>query len=939
MMAAQPKQASTWADLAGNLWGGIKRGVVGMANAPTTLLNAEGDLIQRTINGGAGRQVVPETQLAALPTPEAPTPKDAAGRVAQRVGEFLPGIVAGGVGEGPALAGMARQIAPTIAAGVGSSLAEDAAPEPLKPAASLLGAVAGGGGVAAAQEGALPAATQAARNAAGKLGIGAKQNVGGVSVTDAQLQNAAGQVSQALGPEGAQRLQAGAGTPSLPGYAPERLVPGSMPTTAQVAQTPGAAALEKAHRVAAPEPFLAREQQQNSARLGAVQGMAPADAQPGAVGDLFRQQLAAIEQQGQQATTQAQGAVRQATDTLGGTQPTSAYGDQTRAALQAAQEPVHAATQRLWAAVDPNGTWALPATATRDAAAQQIADISPTAQTDAQETALLQRAAQLPDVVRFSDLGDMRADTNAALMRLSGTPGYQPNVRRLTILKQSIDQSIADALNGRAAQEAQAVAAGQMAPEQTVEAGLQRQVSDWYAARNAAAAAEGRAGGGNGPSAFQNAGGRPSAISGVAGAESQARGQSGVSSGSQSLPGQAQPLEPNFTPEHANAYRAAVNATREEKQTFGQGGVGQVLRPGKQGADYVLQSGAVPAKIFTRGPTEPQEVERFINAVGGPEQAAQIGRETLANELRQTGIIKPDGTIDAGRFATWQARRQATIQQFPGLADQFGSAATAQRMLDDVTAAHQAALKDFQSSAAAKFINADPQKAVASAFGSANPTATFTQLVKQVRGNPDAEAGLKRAVVDYITEKTRSATPAGEGEDFQKAATFRNFIRQNNGALKALFGGQGVQNLDMVAADLRRQAQRVTATAGSDTAANIAAGKKFGLKETGFHATALAVIGEQLGSALSHAVGGDGMLGEVAGAVLGGGGYLLHAMRQSGIATVNDLVREAMLHPSVARELMARTQGGQIGPVAAQRIARALQGTLTANAAQQQEKQ
>ena len=940
MVAANPQQASTWGDLAGNLWGGVKRGIVGMANAPTTLLNAEGALIQRTINSGAGKQVVPETQIAGLPTPQVPEPKDAAGRVAQRVGEFLPGIAAGAIGEGPALAGMAKQVAPAVLGGIGSSLAEDAAPEPLKPAASLLGAVAGGGGAAAVQEAAIPAAARATTNAAGKLGLGAKQNVGGVNVTAPQMQNAAGQVTRALGDEGAQRLQVGAGTPTLPGYTPEQLVPGAEPTTAQVAQTPGAAALEKAHRVATPEPFLAREQQQNSARLASVQGLAPADAQPGAVGDLFRQQLQVIDASGQQAVQQAQGGVQAATGALGGTQPTAAYGEQARTALQAAKEPVHADTQRLWSAVDPDGTWALPAPATKTAAQQLMGEISPTSQTDAQETALLQRAAGLPDVVRFGDLGDMRADINAATRRLSGAPGMEPNVRRLTILKQSVDQSISDALNGRAAQEAQAVAAGQMTPEQTVSANLQRQVNDWYAARNATAAAQ-AAGGNSGGDVLQAPARGSSATSGLPGTASQASGRFGNPSGTQGVSSQAQPLEPNFTSEHADAYGAAVNATRQEKQTFGQGGVGQVLRPGRNGAEYAVEPGAVPGKIFTRGPTEPLEVQRFISAVGGPDQAAQIGRETLANELRQSGIIKPDGTVDAGRFATWQARRQATIQQFPGLSDQFGSAEAAQRTLDDVTATHQAALKEFQNSAAAKFINAEPSKAVASAFSSANPTATFTQLVRQVRGNTDAEAGLKRAVVDYITDKTRSATPAGTGEDFQKAATFRTFIRQNNGALKALFGGQGVQNLDMVAADLRRQAQRTTATAGSDTAANITAARHYGLKESGFHATALAVIGEQMGNVLSHAMGGEGILGQAAGAAIGGGGYLIHAMRQSGIATINDLVREAMLHPNVARELMAKAQNSQIGPVASQRIARALQGTLTANAAQnqQQEKQ
>lgn len=899
--------SSTWGDLGTQLRVGVERGVTGIANA---LIPPNPFSLQRGPAPPIGGLQVPEIE------PNAPAPKDFSGRAARRIGEFVPGAALGG-------GGVVRQGLMTLGGALGSQVAEDAAPDSLKPLAATAGGIIGGG---LAGEGANAAARGAstASEAAGRVGIGPKENIGGVRATQAQIQAASGQVKGALGEEGVQNLQ----------NAPEVLVPGSQPTTAQVAMTPGAATLEKAHRVATPEPFLARQTEQNSARLAQVQGLAPENAQPGAVGQFFQQQLNALDQQGQQAVQQARTGVQQATEALGGTQTTGAYGDQTRAALQAAKDPVHAQTKALWNAVDPDGTWALPAGQARETAGQLIKEISPTAQTDAQESALLQRASQMPDVVKFGDLGDMRADTNAALRRLSGTPGYEPNVRRLTLLKQSIDNSISDALDGRVAQEAQAVAAGQMPANKT----LQQQVQDWYANRNAAAVGSGATGGGT--SFGANPQGGFAASSGVSGAAGQAGVRSRNIAGAPNLPGQSEALEPNLTPEHAAAYRAAVNATREEKQTFGQGGVGQVLRPGRNGEQFAVQSGNVPGKIFTGGPTEPQEVQRFIEAVGGPDKAAQIGRETLTNELRQSGIIGQDGTLDPNKFARWQAKRQATIQQFPGLGDQFTNAETAQRTLDSVTAAHKAALDDFQKSAAAKFINNDPAKAVQQAFSSGNPAATFTQLVRQVRGNADAEAGLKRAVVDYITEKTRSATPANDVEDFQKAATFRNFIRQNNGALKALFGGQGVQNLDMVAADLRRAAQQTTATAGSDTAANIAAAKKTGLAKHAKEASPsiLMLLGEQMGEHLH-----GGMLGMAGGAVMGGIvlpklANVFSSMRQAGIDNINALVREAMLHPQLARELVAKAPTGSSATIA-HRIARAIQTTVLAQPATQQEKQ
>jgi len=932
--AAQGQQkgggSSTWGDLGTQLRVGVERGITGIANAlipPNPFSLSDESRAVKTKSGQTIQVPGIAPPIGGLHVPDiepnAPEPKDFAGRVTRRIGEFVPGAALGG-------GGVVRQGLMTLGGGIGSELAEEAAPDAWKPVAATAGGIIGGG-LAGEGANAVARGAQAVGDQAGQMGFSrpkilggeGQQTIGGVKASPTQVQAAGKQVTSALGDQGVQNLNAGAGT--------EELVPGSQPTTAQVAMTPGAATLEKAHRTATPEPFLARQAEQNSARLGQVQGLAPANAQPGAVGQFFQQQLNALDQQGQQAVQQARTGVQQSTEALGGTQTPGAYGEQARAALQAAKDPVHAQTQALWRAVDPNGTWALPAGQARDTAGQLIKEVSPTAQTDAQESALLQRAAQMPDVVKFGDLGDMRADTNAALRRLSGTPGYEPNVRRLTLLKQSIDNSISDALDGRVAQEAQAVAAGQMPASKT----LQQQVQDWYASRNAAAGSNAQ---GGGTSASANPQGGFAASPGVSGAAGQAGGRSGNVAGAPNLPGQSQPLEPNLAPEHAAAYRAAVNATREEKQTFGQGGVGQVLRPGRNGEDFAVQSGAVPRKIFTGGPTEPQEVQRFIEAVGGPDKAADIGRETLANELRQSSIIGQDGTLDPNKFARWQAKRQATIQQFPGLGDQFANAETAQRTLDDAMATHKAALDDFQKSAAAKFINNDPAKAVQQAFSSGNPAATFTQLVRQVRGNADAEAGLKRAVVDYITEKTRSATPANSTEDFQKVATFRNFIRQNNGALKALFGGQGVQNLDMVAADLRRAATlQQQAIPGSQTTPNSMNVAKHSLIK---HAkegapSIMMLLGEQMGEHLH-----GGLMGMAGGAFIGGVvlpkfAGLISSMRQAGIDNVNTLVREAMLHPQLARELVAKTQASNSATIA-QRLARAIQATVLAQPAQQE---
>lgn len=370
-------------------------------------------------------------------------------------------------------------------------------------------------------------------------------------------------------------------------------------------------------------------------------------------------------------------------------------------------------------------------------------------------------------------------------------------------------------------------------------------------------------------------------------------------------------------------------------QRYHQGGVGDVLKKSDQG--FKVQEGNVPAKIFTGGPTEPAQVAHFIEAIGGPDKAVEIGRNVLANDLRTKGIIKPDGTVDANRLSLWNRNRQATLQQFPGLANHFASVETAQRTLNDVTAAHKAAVDAFNKSAAASFIHDDPLRAVGKAFASSNPTETFRQLAAGVRGTPSAEAGLKRAVVDYISQRFRSATPSSDGIDFLQPGGFRKWVDTNKGPLRILFGGQGMQDLQMVAADMRRAAEGPKAIAGSQTTPLLANAKRLGAKignhgSQGTFLTLLTLFGERMGEHL----GGHGI---VAGAASLGGGLVLNALRQSGIHTMEHLAAEAMLHPQLARTLMERADASKALSTAAQRrIAVALQGALLADMANTGEK-
>lgn len=824
------------------------------------------------------------------------------------------------------------------AAGVGAGAgqaASDAAPEWAKPYADLAGNLAGAGAVAGAARGVQGASNLIVRKA-GEAGIGSKMDLNGVRATASQANAAGSKIAAAVGPEGqqtiertldtenqAQALEKKLADPQLPpadrAAAQQQLqdiqgrriniVPGANPTTAQIAQTPGATDLENALRVQNGPDFSARAQQQNNARVGAIQGLEPTQGEPASVGQMFARHLQQLDAQGQQRIAGATGNVQRLTEAAGGQAPTAQYGGQMREMLVHAEQPEHAAASAAFKAVDPDGAWAIQSAPLKQVGKQLSEDVSPTAQTDAQTNALMARAQALPPVIKFSDLSQMRADANFGLQRLMRTGTAPSEVRRLTLFKQGIDQAIEQSINDRSAIDP--------AIQGRVHAAVVDSLLDPVG--GGVLKAPGRSQANQGPIG----GSQEARLAGTDGADLARANPAGVGGAApaSSVPGG---LAPNVGAAEAGKYYSAVQGWKDLKQKFGQGGVGAVLKENDQG--FKVPEGNVPSKFFTAGPTEPAEVERFITAVGGANKAAEIGRNVLANDLRSKGIVRPDGTVDAGKLAAWSRNRAPTLAQFPGLPEQFGNIEAAQRTLDQVTAAHKAAIAQFNQSAAAQFISAEPAIAVRRALASPNPTETFTQLARAVRGNPAAETGLKRAVVDYIVAQHSSAVPSAGGIDMMKAAGFRTWLNKYKGPMRALFGGQGMQNLEMVAADLRRQAQGPVAAAGSQTAVHQARGIRHavGAVAHGAPLTVLTLLGEQAGEHLGH-----GLIGAVALPALG---MAVHALHQAGIHTITDLTREAMLHPELARVLMEKAQSSKaISAMTQRRIATALQGAIMAD--------
>ncbi len=145
--------------------------------------------------------------------------------------------------------------------------------------------------------------------------------------------------------------------------------------------------------------------------------------------------------------------------------------------LRGAVEQVRAGAKDLhrdlYKAVDPDGTLALVATPVGDKAGAIMdglkangAELSPA------EAPLFRRAAALPDVATYGTLHALDTDLSAAMSTERRTAGETSSWARLSQLKGSVKDAMTNAADNQAAHEARMVAAGRMAPEDTIAARL-----------------------------------------------------------------------------------------------------------------------------------------------------------------------------------------------------------------------------------------------------------------------------------------------------------------------------------------------------------------------------------------------------------------------------------------------------------------------------------
>jgi hypothetical protein len=236
--------------------------------------------------------------------------------------------------------------------------------------------------------------------------------------------------------------------------------------------------------------------------------------------------------------------------------------------------------------------------------------------------------------------------------------------------------------------------------------------------------------------------------------------------------------------------QAASAATKARVSTFDTGPVGAVLRKAGNSTDYKMAESSVPGQFWKAGPNGAENVQAYREAAeaSGPPNMNPL-HDAAAESLRNEAM--KDGMIDPGKFATWQKRYANALRELPpDLRARFSNAASASDAVADAAEARKGAIDGYQKSVAGKFLHlndpADITKTVNGIFGAKDAVRQMSTLARQVKDNPEAAEGLRKAVADAIMAKAKGTTESGtSGIDSLSPSGLKKFLHDNVAVIKA----------------------------------------------------------------------------------------------------------------------------------------------------------
>lgn len=213
--------------------------------------------------------------------------------------------------------------------------------------------------------------------------------------------------------------------------------------------------------------------------------------------------------------------------------------------------------------------------------------------------------------------------------------------------------------------------------------------------------------------------------------------------------------------------------------------------------------------------------------------------------VKAAAALDNNGKLNEGRLRAFMRAYAEPLEGLPNLKKRLldilsesntaksasaADIAEARRQLLDVKARVKLTEAEFNRGAAGILLNAEPRKAVASILQARDPVPRMKEAVALVKGDKEAEAGLRKAVSEFLREKITSdqisRTEVGEADPIQ-ITRLRSTMRKHRNTLSEVFSKEDMGLIDdvLVVAEVLPRAEGVRAlqnSASTERAANLA---------------------------------------------------------------------------------------------------------------------
>lgn len=249
--------------------------------------------------------------------------------------------------------------------------------------------------------------------------------------------------------------------------------------------------------------------------------------------------------------------------------------------------------------------------------------------------------------------------------------------------------------------------------------------------------------------------------------------------------------------------KIAIEATRKFKSRFERGIVGKVLGFAKTGAPSISPELTLDVSIGRSGIKGALDIEQIAIT---PE-AITATRRYLGRSFTDYVTDKGTKNFNSVRAAKWIENNSEILDQFPDMRTQLQDISSAKQHADVTLARMTARRKRMESpqiSMTARFLNLEPEQAIADVMSKKNSVKMTRDLMAKAAKDTTGEAteGLKGAYIDWFIQGA-SKGPSNEiGESTISGKTMLKLIGKNTGVVRQVFSPEETTRMRQIAQEL-----------------------------------------------------------------------------------------------------------------------------------------